>query len=108
MSEIDDEIQRWIFTELSKIWHEYEMNFAYDMHQDMWGVPCGPTLTMVYPTVMTKRANVFCPLRNEPHAEHFIPLPDNENPLKIVQAWCGGFGDDPIVWGDYKGKPEDY
>lgn len=50
--EIDDEIQQWLLAEFRKMWHEYDIALAYDMHESMWGVPCGPTLTMVYPTVM--------------------------------------------------------
>jgi hypothetical protein len=52
MTDIHKTIQDWIFEEIHKMLFEEMMNFAYDMHEVMWGVPCGPTLTMVHPTEM--------------------------------------------------------
>jgi hypothetical protein len=49
-TDIHKTIQDWIFEEIHKMLFEEMMNFAYDMHEGMWGVPCGPTLTMVHPT----------------------------------------------------------
>lgn len=51
-TDIHKTIQDWIIEEISKMMFEEHMNVAYDMHEAMWGVPCGPTLTMVYPTEM--------------------------------------------------------
>lgn len=47
-----DDIPEWLSEAIEKMHHEEYMNFAHLWHQGMWGVPCGPTLTMVNPTVM--------------------------------------------------------
>lgn len=52
MDEPEKTMSDWIWEAIDRIVHKEEMDFAYDMHEGMWGVPCGPTLTMVYPTKM--------------------------------------------------------
>jgi hypothetical protein len=38
--------------QISRLREATELADAQRWHQAIWGVPCGPTLTMVYPTVL--------------------------------------------------------
>lgn len=49
MSGYPSELEAYLTGELLALRHEREMFIAMDWHEAMWGVPCGPTLTMVNP-----------------------------------------------------------
>lgn len=49
MSGYPSELEAYLTGELLALRHEREMFIAMDWHEAMWGVPCGPTLTMVHP-----------------------------------------------------------
>ena len=44
---VDAELIQSIFRRLN---HDFEMRLFHWSHDVIWGVPCGPTLTMVHPT----------------------------------------------------------
>ena len=56
MSDIQDDpdfnltVEQWLKSEMTRMFEElYILEMMYDSHELLWGVPCGPTLTMVYP-----------------------------------------------------------
>lgn len=43
-------VEEWLAREMRQMIYELMvMEIAYETHQILWGVPCGPTLSMVYP-----------------------------------------------------------
>lgn len=52
MSDEDDglTLEEWLYQEMKRMLQELMIiEISYDTHQAIWGVPCGPTLSMVYP-----------------------------------------------------------
>lgn len=48
--DFDETIHQWLKSEMTRMFEQlYILEMMYDSHQLLWGVPCGPTLTMVYP-----------------------------------------------------------
>lgn len=52
MSDEDDDltVEEWLHREMKKMLQELVfLEISYETHQIFWGVPCGPTLSMVEP-----------------------------------------------------------
>lgn len=68
-------IEQWLVREIRKMMIDafFRDGVYYDLHEEMWGVPCGPTLTMVYPKEVKGIINLL------PHAPRFKYLCDDPN-----------------------------
>ena len=43
-------VEEWLYREMKKMLQELMLlEISYDTHQTIWGVPCGPVLSMVHP-----------------------------------------------------------
>ena len=52
----DETLEEWIYRQMN---YMYEQEYISEGHISIWGVPCGPTLTMVYPVELKGISQIF-------------------------------------------------
>jgi hypothetical protein len=71
-------IEEWLGREMGKMLEELMvMEIAYETHQEIWGVPCGPTLSMVNPPQLLGIQHDETPYTAEQEAAMWGRVSDN-------------------------------